>query len=109
MTDRPTNQAGTRPERQCNDDVVAGAHAAVDQHFRPLAHAGSDLLQCEESGQGAVELTATMVGDHHSLCARFNASFGVIGVHDAFDVQRAPPLLTDPGEVVPVHVGRQVG
>ncbi len=57
-------------ERQGEEDVGAGADAAVEQHRDAAADLGGDLGQHVEAGRGRVDLAAAVVGDEDRRRAR---------------------------------------
>ena len=80
---RPAEENGIRAERQGLDHIRPPAYAAVNQHLRPAIDGGGDRWQRVERGHGAIELAASMIGDHDRASARVNCPHRVGGVQDS--------------------------
>ncbi len=92
-------------KRDGPQDVQAAVDTAVedDGQFRGLA----DGWQGLDRGGGAVELAACVVADPDCIRAQLFKLGRTFGAHDAFDQQRAVPVVAQPRHVVPIGRGAQ--
>jgi hypothetical protein len=95
--------AGPGAEGQRLDHVEAAAHAAVHQHFEPVADGIGDARQGGDAGGDAVELAAAVVGDDDAVDAGLGGFARVLDVEDALQHDPAWPVLAHPGQVLPGH------
>src|SRR3569833_1002573 len=90
-------------EREGLEQILAGADAAIHQHFGLVADGIDDLGQDANGGGRAIELAAAVVGHDNGIGAVVDGELGVILVEDALDDHRAAEALLDPGDVLPVE------
>jgi predicted ATPase/DNA-binding CsgD family transcriptional regulator len=93
------DRAGAEGERLHH--VAAPAHAAVQQHLRPVPDRRHDGRQRPDGGRRPVQVVAAVVGHRHRGRARVDRAARVIRPHDPLDQERPVPPGTDPGDVVP--------
>ena len=86
----------------------APLHSAVDQDLGTVADRVDHRREHLQRGRGAVELAATVVGDHHGVRAVVHDHAGVIDVLDALDDQRPRPALPQPRQVRGVRLGSNI-
>ncbi len=83
------DQHGVGAEGERLEDVGARAHAAVEQHRQVVADRVGDRGQRVERGDLAIDLAATVVGDHDAVDPALARRARVVGVEDALDQRSA--------------------
>ena len=98
---RAPGGASARAERERLQHMRAAAYAAVENDLEAIAGRVDDLLEHVERRRREVELPAAVVRDHHGRRADVGRALRVRAGHDAFDRERAAPLLDHPLGVLP--------
>ena len=80
-----------RAHRQRLEDVLPGAHAAIEQDLNAVARDIGNARQRRDGAGGAVKLTAAMIGNDDGVGAHVGGALGVFGIENAFDDQLAGP------------------
>lgn len=98
--DGPADPAKVRPQGQGLEDVGAVPDAPVDVDGDLAVDGGDHLGQGVESGQGAVELAASVVGHDDPVDAVVDGQGGVLGRRHPLDPDRhlGPRAGLEPGD-----------
>ena len=106
---RPPGHAGSRAGGEGLDDVAPAPDPTVADDFGPAAHGIGHGRDERERGRGAVELSATVIGQCDGLDAGLGGEYRVGDGLDALQDDRAIPHRAQPRDVVPREGGIELG
>src|SRR5690606_27322378 len=85
---QPSDEHGSRAERNRLADVRAALDTAVEHHLGTVMDGVHDLLEHLDGAESVVELPAPVVRDVHRLSTEVDRPGRVLGRHDALDDER---------------------
>ncbi len=97
----PTKQDPLRAEGEQANNVHAGAHSGVGKDRQIVADRLRHPRQRPGGGDGAIELSAAVIGDHNAVGAQPHGIARILGIKDPFDDQLSWPAVADPLQIVP--------
>src|SRR6188508_2497140 len=99
----PSDENGTRTERERHHDVGPAAHASIHEDLRSIAHSLDDFGKRFERCDRAVELPPAVVRDDDAGCAVVARENRILGSYEALHDHRHLPALSELGHVVPLE------
>ena len=98
---RPTDQAHLRSQRQRFRNVRSRPDARVEEYIELIANSIDDAWKNTQRADATVDLSATVVADDNALDAEIDTSLCIFNCLDAFEDDRALPVLFEEFEVFP--------
>lgn len=96
---RTADKHGGGAERAGLDNILATAHARVEQDGDAPPHGGDDLGQGLDGGHGALELARAVVADDDGGGAGGHGELRVVGAQDALDPHGQPRVGDNPAQL----------